>query len=62
MEDEYGRSIWEIWEIGHQRDIDTNIDMEHGISIWDIDMECGISLWILTISVWSSGISIWDMG
>jgi hypothetical protein len=32
MGDRYGRSIWEI---GHQRDIDMNLVMGHGISIWD---------------------------
>jgi len=31
MGDRYGISIWEI---GHQRDIDRDLDMGYGISMW----------------------------
>jgi hypothetical protein len=33
MGDRYGRLIWEI---GHQCDIDRDIDMEYVLSIWDL--------------------------
>jgi len=56
-------SIWEI-------------DVEYGISIWDmgylhgshidmvildIDMGYGLMIWEMTVSIWSSWISIWDI-
>jgi len=34
-----------MWEIGHQWDIDRHIDMEHGLSIWDMGYGISISVY-----------------
>jgi len=64
-----------IRETGHQRDIDRDFDMEYGFSIWDmldrygyidmvildIDMGYALMIWEMTVSMWSSSISTWDI-
>jgi len=64
----YGLSIWDMtYRYGHSpyrygiwaNDMgEDSIDMV----ILDIDMGYGLMIWEMTVSIWSSWISIWDMG
>jgi len=40
-----------VGEIGHQRDIDKNIDMGYGI--WDIDLGYSMSTWLFRSGIWA---------
>jgi len=59
-----GISIWiSIWDMGYRYGI-WIIDMviHHiGMVIQDIDMGYGLMIWEMTVSIWSSWRSIWDI-
>jgi len=73
MGDRYGIFIWDV---GYLLDIDRGFDIGYRYGIWyaemgiyhidalilGIDMGYGLMIWEMTISIWSSSVSIlWDI-